>query len=134
MASKKDVAPTGYYRQERKRLPYTVTDIGGQAELEHWKAEKARLEEEWRTAKAKRKQEVIQGMEDGSLLEKQTYVKSETTKAYKRYERQQTQMKEQARKRRDDLRAEINDIKNEKTSIFTTIYNWCMDKFLSIKL
>lgn len=41
-------------KQIRKILPYTVTDIGGKAELRAWKAEQARKQEEWDAGRSDR--------------------------------------------------------------------------------
>lgn len=117
-------------RHAKKRLPYTVTNIGGEAELAHWKAERLKLDNAWLQAKEQRKQEVISGMNDGSLAQKE-YGESETTKAYKRYEADQNKHKEQAKYRADMPK---KDVHTTKPSILTRIYNWCMDFFLSIKL
>ncbi len=132
MAFKRDYQPLGieHVQEQKKRLPYTVTDIGGKAELAYWKAERAKLEAAWQAAKEAKRQEVIRSIEDGTAANKH-YGESETTKAYRRYEADQAAQKAFAR-------TEVNPVKNltlkPESSILTRIYNWCLEKFLDIKL
>lgn len=79
----------GIVREQRKILPYSITDIGGKAELEVWKSMRLAKEEQWSIDKEIKKQAVVRGMEDGSLAAKPDSV-SLITKLYERkaeYER-----------------------------------------------
>lgn len=111
-----------YSQEERieRRSLFTVSDIEGN-DILAWRAERARKEEEWMAAKAKKYQYVIDAMGDGSLLTK-TYGPSETTRVWADYSERM--------KRKEITREQVNEVrKQDKPSVLQKTLNW----FLNLK-
>ena len=105
-----------------KTLPYSISFIGGIEEHRQWKIEQAIKEEAWQQLVLKRKENVVAGIENGSLAAKQ-FAESATTKAWKDYKRKQNE------KLKQSVRPEETPAPIKKQSILSSIYNW----FLNIK-
>jgi hypothetical protein len=130
MAFKNDYKPLGIesLREQKKRLHYTIKDIGGPSELTKWKTEQAVKEAVWQAKKAERVSGVIKGMEDGSLANKE-YAKSETTKAYERgFGVFRTGRNSPSEIFSQSLSEDV------RISVLTRIWNWCVNKFINVNL
>ncbi len=113
----------GSYREQKKNLPFTVTDIGGKLELEAWKLKQEAREIEWQKEKNATRSRVIAAMEDGSLANKH-FGESQTTKDRKRYEEDQE---------RTLIKAAYTSPPEPKLGILTRFVLWCLHKFLNIQ-
>lgn len=121
------IDPPAQYKRQRKLLPFTVTAIGGPDDLKLWKQEQERKEVAWQANKAARHAAIAVGMEDGSLLEKQHYIASETTKAWKRYRDNIDTQLDKANRRETYLKS------ISKKPLFARIYDYILNLFLNTK-
>jgi hypothetical protein len=143
MAFKRHFDDPAYIQQQKKRLSYTITNIGGLDEWKEWKARQAQKEKEWQAKEKARFEMAAEGLYDGSLAAKDasgSFGESETTRVYRRYQEGQEKQKKAGRIASaassiiEDHNALLTRLKDDEPSMLARIYEWCLDKFLSIKL
>lgn len=112
-----------YSQEERieRRAPFTVSNIKDN-NITIWRAERAKVEQEWQAAKAKKYQYVIDAMGDGTLLTK-AYGPSETTRVWADYSERM--------KRKEIKREQVNEMRKklDNPSLLQKAFDW----FLNIK-
>lgn len=117
-----------HIKEQRKQVPYIVTVIGTTYDRDKWRVEQAQKEIEWRVKKAKKREYVINGLLDGSLVEKhKEHIESDTTRLWRRYKENH---KYDPKRYYSSMRS--SNIPNKK-SLFSKIYEFIINLFLDIK-